>query len=463
MVSHSAALFCLSAFLVAASFSAGGPVCVVTEYGAVGDNRTLNTAFLQAALNDCGSRASRSAPSTVVVPAGVFRTGPLSLNSSFVTLELQGGSTLLGSPSPADWNAIAGLPSYTGGGGYWRWQPLLWVGGGATEVHIGGSGKLDGWGDAYFWPAWFNGSLVDPLNMHRPMLLEVHNATNSSVSGISLRRSPFWNLHVFASRGISLTGLDIMSPVGSPNCDGIDVDSSAHVFIADSILATGDDCIAIKSGRGPEGAAYAVPSSFVEVTNVTLLHGLGITLGAESAGGSHDIWVHGVRATNVLAPVHIQNSRWLNPTWAEGGTHRNIIFEDFLLESCFYGLFVNLFWGDIEGSGNGPFPSNVLPPPAPNATTPHLYNVTVRNITGVATLAGAGGMDVWMVGNVQCPPESACSGLLLQDIALAGYKSFSCANVANITAINVQPDPALYGCVGNEAVENPAYHASAFQ
>lgn len=154
-------------------------------------------------------------------------------------------------------------------------------------------------------------------------------------------------------------GIDVFNPVGSPNTDGVDPDSSAYVTIANSRIANGDDCVAIKSGRGPIGAAYNVSSHHITVTNLTLLHGLGITLGAESAGGTHDITVSDVTARNVLAPIHIQNTRWHDPTWAEGGAHRNIVFQRFTIANAAIAVYVNLFWGDIEGNGPLPFPSQV--------------------------------------------------------------------------------------------------------
>jgi len=74
--------------------------------------------------------------------------------------------------------------------------------------------------------------------------------------------------------------------------------------------------------------------------------------------------------------------------------------------------------------------------PAPDSTTPHLRNVTIRNIAG----ANGNGIDCYMVANLQCPPESGCTDVLLSNISLAGYKTWSCANIANV---RVEP-PALY-------------------
>lgn len=120
----------------------------------------------------------------------------------------------------------------------------------------------------------------------------------------------------------------------------------------------------------------------------------------------------------------LQNPRWHDPTWAEGGTLENITYENYVIANAHTAIYINLcvtwlreyltvvdtrptrarsFWGDIEGTGNGPFPSGVTPAPAPNATTPHLRNITIRNIAGASLRPG---IDTYMVGNLQCPPEA---------------------------------------------------------
>lgn len=89
------------------------------------------------------------------------------------------------------------------------------------------------------WPAWLNGSLVDPLVMHRPYLLELYNCSDVAVVGISLHHSPFWTVHPYVSTRVELRGLSILAPVGSPNTDGIDPDSSSYVTIADTTIENG--------------------------------------------------------------------------------------------------------------------------------------------------------------------------------------------------------------------------------
>ena len=432
-------------------------LCNVFDYGAVGDGITDDTAAVRGALSAC------SAPnSSVVLPAtrgdgspSVFLSAPLNLTAVNLTFLVEG--TLLASCDPAQYPVIAGLPSYFPA--YWRWQPFVWIFE-ATGVRIAGGGTIDGRGDSYFWPAWFNGTLVDPLNMHRPMLVEVYGGSDTVIEDVSTRRPAFWSIHLVYTTRFSLRRLDVRSPVGSPNGDGIDPDSSSFGEIVDCVLAGGDDNVAIKSGRGPVGAAFGVPSHHILVRNVTLLHGLGLTMGAEAAGGVHDIHVQGLVARNTLTAVHVQSPRWLDDTWAEGGLVENLLFEDVGVAGVFTAIFFNQWWGEIEATVHA-FPTFIAPPPMPNATTPRFNNITIRNVYGMGSDATQT-IDCFMVGNLQCLPEAPCTGVVLENISLSGYKHWACANIAGLTAVGVNPDPALDGCAGDDSVAAPHYHASAF-
>lgn len=75
--------------------------------------------------------------------------------------------------------------------------------------------------------------------MHRPYLLEMYNCSDIAVTGLSLHNSGFWTVHPYVSTRIELRALSIYAPVGSPNTDGIDPDSSSYVTIADTIIENG--------------------------------------------------------------------------------------------------------------------------------------------------------------------------------------------------------------------------------
>lgn len=441
---------------------ASAEVCNVYDFGARGDGNQDDTLSIRSTLAACGGGANNS----VLLPAthpttgspSVFLTGPVNLTQPNLTFILEG--TLLASSSPSDYPVVAGLPSYFPD--YWRWQPFLWVYQ-AVGVTVTGGGTVDGQGDAYFWPAWFNGTLVDPLNMHRPMLIEIYGGSDTTIDGIHTLRPGFWSIHPVYTTRFTLRNLDVHSPVGSPNCDGIDPDSSSYGLIENVAIANGDDCIAIKSGRGPIGHAFASPSHHLTLRNITLLHGLGITMGAEAAGGVHDIHVHNVTAKNTLTAVHVQSPRWLDGTWCEGGVVENLLFEDMAVQNVFTAIYFNQWWGEIEATSH-PFPTFISPPPAPNATTPRFNNITVQNLRGLGSEVAPVAIDCFMVGNLQCLPEQPCTNITLTNITLKGYKHWACANVDGLVVRGVvDPDPALDGCAGRDSVVTPHYHASSFQ
>ena len=433
------------------------PACNVFSFGAIGDGLADDTAAIRAALAACAAPNS-----TVLLPAAraggapaVFLSAPLNLTAANLTLLVAG--TLLASCDPSRFPIVAGLPSYFPA--YWRWQPFLWVFE-ARGVRVAGGGTIDGQGDCYFWPAWFNGSLVDPLNMHRPMLIEVFGGSDAVIEDVSTRRPPFWAIHPVYTTRFALRRLDVRSPVGSPNADCLDIDSSSFGEIVDCVLAGGDDNVAFKSGRGAAGAALGAASHHILLRNTTLLHGLGVTVGAEVAGGVHDIHVQGLVARNTLTAVHVQAPRYLDATWAAGGAVESLLFEDISVAGVFTAIYFNMWWGEIEATAHA-FPSSLSPPPAPNATTPRFANITVRNVAGLGSDA-AQTIDAFMVGNLQCLPEAPCTGIELANISLRGYKHWACANVAGLRAAGVSPDPALDGCAGSDSVAAPHYHASSF-
>jgi polygalacturonase len=449
---------CLFAALLSPCAIAFAASCNVFSFGAIGDGLTDDTLSIRAALTAC------TAPnSTVILPAArpggagpaVFLSAPLNLTAPNLTFVLAG--TLLATPDATAYPVVAGLPSYFPA--YWRWQPFLWIFS-ASGVRVTGGGVVDGQGDAYFWPAWFNGSLVDELNMHRPMLIEVYGGSDTVIEDLSTRRPSFWSIHLVYTTRFSLRRLDVRSPVGSPNADCIDPDSSSFGEIIDSVLAGGDDNVAIKSGRGPAGAAFGMAAHHILLRNLTLLHGLGVTMGAEAAGGVHDIHVQGLTARNTLTAVHVQSPRWLDGSWAEGGVIRNVLFEDVTVAGVFTAVYINQWWGEIEATAHA-FPSFIAPPPAANATTPRFDNITVRNVAGAGSDA-ARTIDCFMAGNLQCLPEAPCTNIVFTNVSLNCYKHWACANIDGLVANGVSPNPALDGCAGNDSLVNPHYHASSF-
>ncbi len=277
------------------------PVVSVLDHGAVGDGQTLNTPALQAAINACP-------PGGVVrLPAGVFLSGALFLKSD-MTLEIAEGGVLKGSTNPADYapfirNRFEGWEMDT-------YASLLNAGtldsagpANVRNLSIRGAGTISGGGkklsDAV--RAEFPG--VKGLRS-RGRLILLMNAEKVEVAGLTLEETPCWTLHYIYSKNVSLHGLAIRSDV--LNGDGIDPDSSENSFIFDCAFDTGDDCIAIKSGKNPEGNVVNRPTANVRVFDCRFDRGHGISIGSEMSGGVRGVLIEDCVAGPLLHGLQIK-------------------------------------------------------------------------------------------------------------------------------------------------------------
>jgi polygalacturonase len=258
----------------------------VRAFGAVGDGVHDDTAALQAAVMACPEGG------VVIVPAGVWLSGPLFLKSD-MTLRVERDARLLGHPDIARWPLLPAMLATDGDTrvlGSWEGQPAschasLVNALGVERLLIEGEGTIDG--NASFATWWSRPKT--PFAGWRPRTLLLANCRDVHVCGIALVNSPSWTLHALRSRQLSFTRLSIEAPVDSPNTDGIDPESCEQVRISGVRISTGDDCIAIKSGKpGPLGTPP--PSRAIRISNCLLQRGHGaVVIGSECAGGVYDV------------------------------------------------------------------------------------------------------------------------------------------------------------------------------
>jgi polygalacturonase len=250
----------------------------VRGFGAAGDGRTKDTAAFQKALDACAAESGRE----VRVPAGDYLIGSLELKSH-TTLRLEKGAHLLGSPDLEDYPVIKV-----------RWEGK-WIEGhrgliyaaNASHVGIVGPGKISG-----------NPALGGRQLPRRPVLLEPINCTNVWLEGFSTEHRSMWSVHPTYCENVVAKNLTIRSTGG--NGDGIDVDSCKHVRIESCDIDTGDDCIALKSGRGMEGYRAARPTEDVLISNCTLGDSIFacIGIGSETSGGIRGVRIEHCRFTH---------------------------------------------------------------------------------------------------------------------------------------------------------------------
>lgn len=267
---------------------AKGKIYNILDFGAKDDSLVTNTKAIQSAIDACTKGG------TVYVPKGRFISGALFLKSD-MTLYVEKGGMLKGSTSPDDYLPMI-LNRFEG----WElktYASLLNAGtlnrNGAFNVKnlcITGGGTISGGGKKL-------GDAMIKANgiRSRARLICLMNCQDVNISDLDITEPPCWTIHYIYSDNISCHDLNITT-YGIPNGDGIDPDSSTDCYIYNCTFDTGDDCIAIKSGKNPEGFFVAKPAKNVRVTDCDFKRGHGISIGSEMSGGVSDVLVQDCRA-----------------------------------------------------------------------------------------------------------------------------------------------------------------------
>lgn len=300
-----------------------GDVLNILDYGAEAGGKIKNTEAIQAAIDACPKNG------TVVIPEGTFLTGALTLHSD-MTLYLENGAVLQGTASAEDY------PMWDSRFEGWElesYRSLINIGeldndGGyvCRNVHIKGEGTISGGGSAL--AAVTGGTEDDTTKRMRGRLISIHNAQNVSVSGITVQQPPSWMIHMVYSDRVSTYNVNFISN-GVRNGDGWDPDSSTNCMVFGSVFRTGDDCIAIKSGKNPEGNIINRPTKHIRIFNCRTeeteggsYSGLGMAIGSEMSGGVEDV---------TITDCDIQGTRYgleIKASPKRGGYVKNINVKD---------------------------------------------------------------------------------------------------------------------------------------
>lgn len=213
---------------------------------------------------------------TVIVPSGVFHTGPINLKSN-IELHLEPGAVLRFSDDPADFPSVN---SRWEGASQKVYAPCIYAEK-AENVAVTGFGTIDGNGKKW-WQMFFTQS--DQLAYPRPVVICFQNCRRVTIQEVRLINSPSWTVHPLLSEGVTIENITILNPADSPNTDGIDIESCRNVRISNCHIDVGDDCIAVKSGT--EETTPRVICENITITNCTMVHGHGgIVFGSEMSGG----------------------------------------------------------------------------------------------------------------------------------------------------------------------------------
>jgi polygalacturonase len=279
MASKSPILPLLAAAFLAASISVGAAqvkLIDAAQEGAVPDGKTLDTAAIQKAIDDCAADGGGE----VHFPAGRYLTGTIEIKSH-VVLDFDGQATLLGSTNSADYR---NLDPFTDGNGHPMGYALI-VAVDAAQIGITGKGTIDGQGMKL-------AANEHPFNI-RPFLIRWVRCSDIAVTDIHLANPGAWTMHFSQSKNATVDGITIRCRDAKlQNNDGIDIDSSQHIKITNADIASEDDSLVIKS-------TGAEPSSDITASNCKLsTRTNAIKIGTESYGGFADINISNITVYN---------------------------------------------------------------------------------------------------------------------------------------------------------------------
>ena len=390
----------------------------VRQFGATGNGATKDTAAFQKALDNAGAHKG----GLVVVPAGNYLIGSVVIPSG-VTLRFEQGATITGSPDKADYPVRTIRWE-----GVWRdGHRALFFAEKGKNITLTGPGKIVG-----------NFPLGHLRNPRGPCLLEFIECNNVRIDGLNIEYERMWAIHPTYCTDVWISNLTIRSKLD--NGDGIDVDSCERVRIDHCDIDTGDDAIALKSGRGEAAAKIARPTQDVRICDCTLGSKFaGLAIGTEMSGGIRNVHFERCRFT------HGSNSIFIKSRTGRGGFMEEIHGVDLVAEaSCF--LRLDLTTKGITGSD--PIPGE--------AGIPHVANLSFTNVKSTSPVL----IDARRIAP-QKPVENLSvtnvTGTCKKPIALANIKGVELANIdvagarpitiTNVTgtglegATQVPPDP----------------------
>lgn len=394
----------------------------ITHYGAVSDGTTVNTSAIQKAIDACEKDG------IVYVPSGVFVTGALFLKSN-MTLYLEKGAKIIGSSDIKDY-PIIGCP-YEGLDQLCYASLICTDGAPHKNITIDGKGIIDANGVALF-----NAEMSENKGK-RGRAVCIRNTEKVTIKNVTIRQSPAWCLHLIYCDNVTIDNIEIHTKFDENgnkyaiyNCDGIDIDACKNVSITNSLIASQDDCIAIKSGRNEEGRRVGIPSENIVIENCTFLSGFGVAVGSEMSGGVRNVSVSECTFENTYSIASIKAPR------GRGNVVENIVYENCTLvnnstehSDCKWfrgGLYIDTFYSISDKD------MDVDKAEAFNETTPVFRNITLRNID-VKTVAGNA---IYLCGL----PEAPLENITLENVTAKGKYGMKAYNIKGLNLINVKID-----------------------
>lgn len=407
--------------------STPSPFFYVADFGAIGDGKTLCTAGVQKAVDEC----ARAGGGGVVFSAGRYVIGPIFLKSN-VHVEVMPGAVLLGI---TDFDKVPSIPGRFEGIDRTVYASMF-TGLDLENISITGGGTLDGQGEAW-WKAFRvvtelrkKHGLVDrepenppesPLKWPRPRMINLYRCKNVLISGVTVVNSPAWNIHPVLCDNVCIDRVTVLAPPNSPNTDGIDPDSCRNLRISNCYISVGDDCITIKSGYKYQKSH--VPSENIAVTNCVFGRGHGgVGIGSETAGGVRNVTISNCVCEGTDRGLRFKTGR------GRGNVVENVRAQNVVMRGVTDALSVSMLYAGGDTHTAAPVDEGT-----PRFCNIHLSDIVAENIKRAVVVEGL--------------PEMPVQELSISNFVADAGEGIFCSNVSGIRfdniAVNADKGPAM--------------------
>lgn len=435
----------------------------LTDFGGVGDGITLNTEAFAEAID----ALSKKGGGKLVVPQGVWHTGPIVLKSN-IELHLKSGAVILFAADESLYPiietsfegldtrrlqspiyakgatniAITGNGVIDGNGQYWRpvkkgkvtashWKSLLAIPG-SQEL------KKDYWVPSAGYAKGEQGANMNVPNAQteeewnaikrflRPVMISLVQCKNVMLKGLIFQNSPAWNLHPLMCENVIIDKVLVRNPSYAQNGDALDLESCKNALIINSRFDAGDDGICVKSGKDADGRRRGIPCENVVVDGCTVFAGHGgFVVGSEMSGGVKNIMVENCQFLGTDVGLRFKSTR------GRGGIVENIYINKVSMTDIKTdAITFNMYYGGksvAEMLADGDNPDNTTKMPVTEETP------IFRNIHIADCVCNGAGRAMEFNGL----PEMPIDGITLQNLTILAKKDAVFTNCVNIKKKNV--------------------------
>lgn len=436
----------------------------ITDYGAKGDGQQLNTEAINNAITACSEKGG----GVVVVPAGLWVSGPIVMKNN-VNLHVSREAVLLfsedfnqyklvesnweGEPAWRNQNpisgknleniAITGSGVIDGNGGAWRmvkrskmtetqWKNLVSQGGVLNEnksIWYPTEGSLRGAQQkkaGIMRPGTTAADFQDVKDFLRPNLLVFTQCKRILIADVTIQNSPAWNLHPLMCEDLTLRNVSVRNPWYAQNGDGVDIESCKNVLVEDCTFDVGDDGICIKSGRDKAGRDRGMPTENVIIRNNVVYHAHGgFVIGSEMSGGARNIWVEDCSFIGTDIGLRFKTTR------GRGGLVENIFINNInMFDIPGEAILFDMYYAAVDpvplvGEERSDIETRLLPV---TEETPRFQNFVIRNVQ-------VHGADKGLF--IRGLPEMHIQHIHLEDIHIKAKKGIELIEATNVQLKNI--------------------------